>query len=424
MANDGTIIEKKRGVWEIQISLGKDSLTGKYKRITRTVHGTKADAKKKRDQIKHELESGLKAESANMTFDEWCTEWLSIRRSKGDVSKSVLSQYETRLKFMSSILGNIRLNKIDARTVENLLIAVKEKRIKQGFTCSDSTIRHYYVLLKQCLKTACDYDLIVKNPCDRVSPPKKNKVNRKSLSIEEANRLLTKINESEHAYISELLRKENDQSDRNNTFDRSYLLGLRNVSLILLVRLGLASGCRQGELLALTWSNVDFEHSRINIVQAMDNFDQLKDPKSAAGVRSIFIDLDTMQHLRVWKSLQGDLLETIGMEVNGNTPVFCTAKGDFILKASFRHWWNTWRSEAGFPELKFHELRHTQASQLLANGMDVKSVQSRMGHSSASLTLDCYAHAMESNDAKAALLIGNLFSQSDKQQPELIESVS
>lgn len=424
MANDGSLIEKKRGVWEIQISAGYDPIEKRYKRITRTIHGTKSDAKKERDRMKYELESGIKTDSANLTFAEWCDEWINIRRNKGNTSESVLKQYRTRLAFISSLLGKIRLNKIDARTVENLLLAIREKRTEQGISCSDSTLRHYYTLLKQCLKTAVDYDLILRNPCDRVVPPKKNQANRKSLTVDEANKLLKRINESEHSYIEELLQKEKNQSDRNNLYDRSYLLGLRNVSLILLVRLGLASGCRLGELLALTWSNVDFEQSRICIVAAMDNLDRMKAPKSAAGVRNLFIDPDTMQHLQAWKSLQSELLETIDITVNGESPVFCTAEGRFILKSSFRHWWDAWRKKAEFPELRFHELRHTQASQLLANGMDLKSVQTRMGHSSATLTLDCYAHAMESNDAKAALLIGNLFSQPESKQSILTDKAS
>ena len=59
--------------------------------------------------------------------------------------------------------------------------------------------------------------------------------------------------------------------------------------------------------------------------------------------------------------------------------------------------------------MKFHELRHTQATQLLANGVDVKTVQARMGHSNAAITLNWYAHAVEENDRKAAQVIGDLF---------------
>ena len=67
--------------------------------------------------------------------------------------------------------------------------------------------------------------------------------------------------------------------------------------------------------------------------------------------------------------------------------------------------------------MKYHELRHTQATQLLANGVDVKTVQSRLGHSDASLTLNQYAHAIPDNDEKAAQLVGELFARRQNSTP-------
>ena len=78
---------------------------------------------------------------------------------------------------------------------------------------------------------------------------------------------------------------------------------------------------------------------------------------------------------------------------------------------NFQHWWLKWRTENGFPNLKFHELRHTQATQLLANGIDVKTVADRLGHANASITLSWYAHAIPEKDHEAAEVIGSLFAK-------------
>ena len=83
---------------------------------------------------------------------------------------------------------------------------------------------------------------------------------------------------------------------------------------------------------------------------------------------------------------------------------------------NFETWWRRFRKENGFEGLKFHELRHTQATQLLAQGVDVKTVQTRMGHSNASLTLNWYAHAMPQNDRKAADMLGELFADNDEKE--------
>ncbi|MDO4798125.1 MAG: tyrosine-type recombinase/integrase [Coriobacteriales bacterium] len=86
----------------------------------------------------------------------------------------------------------------------------------------------------------------------------------------------------------------------------------------------------------------------------------------------------------------------------------CSSTGGRIRIDNFSHWWGIWRKEHGFDGLKFHELRHTQATLLLANGVDVKTVQTRLGHASASITLDWYAHAIPQNDHAAATMLGNL----------------
>lgn len=74
--------------------------------------------------------------------------------------------------------------------------------------------------------------------------------------------------------------------------------------------------------------------------------------------------------------------------------------------SNFERFWRKFKQDKGFVGLRFHELRHTQATQLLANGVDVKTVQTRMGHAIASITLNQYAHAVPENDLRAADLLG------------------
>ena len=82
---------------------------------------------------------------------------------------------------------------------------------------------------------------------------------------------------------------------------------------------------------------------------------------------------------------------------------------------TFDNRWRAWRKEHGFEGLKFHELRHTRATQLLANGVDVKTVQTRLGHTSASITLGWYAHAIPEKDHEAADLLGAILSGTKSQ---------
>lgn len=88
-----------------------------------------------------------------------------------------------------------------------------------------------------------------------------------------------------------------------------------------------------------------------------------------------------------WKERQAAELAKIGVEQTGKTPACCSDTGSWYRIDTFDNWWQAWRKEHGFDGLKFHELRHTQATQLLTNGVDVKTVQTRLGHANASITL-------------------------------------
>lgn len=120
------------------------------------------------------------------------------------------------------------------------------------------------------------------------------------------------------------------------------------------------------------------------------------------------MDAATTSWLASWKKLQIDRLNTLGIELGANSPVCCSDKGGYIDLPNFEWFWRKFKTKYDFEGLRFHELRHTQATQLLAHGVDIKTVQARMGHANASITLNLYAHAVPENDAKAAELLGSI----------------
>lgn len=203
---------------------------------------------------------------------------------------------------------------------------------------------------------------------------------------------------------------------------RSSLRGLSRISGLLAIRIMLATGCKRGESLALTWGCVDFGASHIVIKQTFNQRSELKETKTSAGMRSLYVDADTMAHLRKWKAFQAKALHLVmvddpdgkkhPIEQTDETPVCCDCVGAMIDPPNLNRWWagkkgaSGYRDSIGFPELKMHELRHTSATLLLGNGVDVKTVQHRLGHASSSLTLDQYAHAIPANDRAATELMG------------------
>lgn len=410
---DGTLKKVKPGVWRVYVYLGNDPITGKPIRPSRIVHGSKADARKARDAIRTEYESGLSVDGIKMTFGEFADTWHGSRVAAGEIVKSHLDREASMIRTLKRYIGDVRLRDITPQMVESLYAAIKADKLEGGGRCSGTTLRMHHALLKQMLRKAVDYDLILRNPCDRVKAPKSDDPERRALSACEAARFLRCVDALEESAYAEMQEKETRQTERGNLFGRSLLYGLNVVSYAVALRIALATGMRRGEVFGLRWGCVDLDGSLIHVRQSLTVYGDAKKPKSRAGNRSIAIDAVTVARLRTWRTRQAAELLKLGIKQGDATPVCCSATGGYVELHRFTRWWQVWRADNGFPDLKFHELRHTQATQLLANGVDVKTVQTRLGHSTAALTLDLYAHAVPGNDRKAAEIVGRLCAEGD-----------
>jgi integrase len=267
------------------------------------------------------------------------------------------------------------------------------------------------------------------NPSLRIVTPREAKPNRKSLKDFQAAKLLRILD--------------------------SYPINRNSVA----VHIGLGTGMRKGEVLALTWADIDFYGHSIIVGYSIDYWKNRKAPKTAAGYRRISIDDHLLSVLKSWKNIQAEQMLQEGVGLNGDTPVCSNKTGGFCSSARFYEWFKNFCvdndfacyvdddgnvlpkrrfDESGQPldengryysrsnkrvkvkrhyrGLKFHELRHTQASLLIANGVDIKTVQERLGHARASTTLDFYAHADEERDKQAANLFGSLLDSSRYEQ--------
>ncbi len=399
---DGSITEVRRGVWRVCVSFGKDPVTGKRSKVQRNVKGTKADARKVRDQIRREHEQGVVAEYDKMTFSEYARQWSEHRDGMGLASRT-RERERGIVSILCEYLGGTRLRDITPQAVESLYATIRKDR---GIT--STTLCNYHQMLNQMLDKAERYGLVVRNPCSRVDAPRRESSNRRSLSRAEAVRLLAKLSEAENDAYEADEAKERRQVAHGNADGRLYVRDVTGIARTLAARVALATGTRMGETLALTWECVNLRKGVITISASINSLMEVKEPKTKAGCRRIAIDAQTAAALSRWRKYQRGALARLGLEASGETPVFTDSKGGYINPCNFGRWWRSFRGDVGFPGLRFHELRHTQASLLLANGVDVKTVQSRMGHSNASVTLDFYAHAMPENDRAAADLVGSL----------------
>lgn len=400
---DGSIVQVSRGVWKVRVDFGKDPISGKRRVVSRNVRGTKADARKVRDHIKHEKECGIKVDARNATLSSFIPIWGNARLSAGTAEETTVKEDMARLKHIERYLGNVPMADINARDIEHVYSLIREEG-KLGGT----SMNHIHVLLKSVFRKAVDYDLVLRNPCDKVTAPKKDSPNRRALSASECTRLALCLDKAEQEHRRYMEEKEQRRKSKGDLKDRSFVRGVGKMGCIQCVRIALATGMRRGEILGLEWGSVDLEKGIIFVTQSRTKYNTNKEPKTKAGVRAVHIDQKTLAHLRSWKADQTLALEEVGLEQDEHTPVCCSDKGTYMDLPNFERFWRAFKSKYGFVGLRFHELRHTQATRLLASGVDVKTVQTRMGHANSSITLDWYAHPSPENDVKAACIVGSL----------------
>lgn len=406
---DGSITSAGRGKWRVQLSLGVDPLTGKYRRVTKRVTGTKADAKAVLAELRRQKEDGIQLDKGKITVSELCDLWLEAKEASGVCSKKQVGNYRTLLRYACAHIGNVKVCDVDARIMETVYARVRKERGLAG-----ATMQRLHNGLKSAFEKAIDYDLIVRNPCRRVTPPKSDPVERRSLTRSEVATLTRALSEEHEKATEQMQEVQKRQTERGN-YSVKQVDGLFSLSCIMAIRVILATGLRRGEAFALRWDDIDTERQTVTVRHSLTDTGELKQPKSKAGLRTIAIDPETARQLAEWKEEQAGYLRRLGIIQGRQTPVSCSTVGKFIDLNHVHRYWDKLRAACGLEGVGLHSLRHTQATQLLANGADLKMVQARLGHSNASLTLGTYAHAIPENDGKAAQIMGELMRGSERE---------
>ena len=399
---EGTITQVKkdgkpvRNCWRVTVPLGSDG-KGKRRRKTKVVHGSKAEARKVRDELARDAEQGLDVLTADrLTFQQLVDMWLPA--AKRQTAKQGADTLKSRSAYFCRYAGAWKVKQITTQDCYALMDWLVESKTSEGSSFGENTQRQYLTTLRGIFKYAEDNGYIFRNPAAKVKPPKVPEPDRRSLSDTEASKLLSALKEASGEAIGAI----------RSTGEVSMM---KQASCIMAVRLILATGLRRGEALGMTWGCIDFERGTVRVEQSLAQNCAIHKPKTSAGVRTVSVDADTMAALREWRSVQAAPLAALGIAVDGGSPAFPSCAGKWVSPSNFNDWWASWRDRNGFEGVKLHELRHTQATHLLGNGVDVKTVQERLGHADASITLNTYAHAIPENDRKAGDLIGELFSR-------------
>ena len=396
----GEIEEVTKGkVYRIRHHLGRDPKTGRYIRSPKkTVYGTKADARRALEEYRIELECGVK-NPEELTVGSYARAWYERRKNTGRYSPLTLKDDELQVRKIEGIWGATLLEDLTLKKISDAydkLLASKR--------ATKSAIHKLNATLSLVMDEAVANELVEANPCEHVKAPRPKAKERKALSDEQALDLAVALRTEEQT---------------GNT---------------VAVWIALATGMRRGEILGLVWRNVDFERKRIYVGQQYSADHKIRDPKSEKSHRWLGLDDGTVAFLAEWKEKQARAMEVAGLDQDEEAPVCTNTLFKFMDPNTFNRWRRQYFADHGLGEFgpavrytdstgrkrwrkgayvgyNLHELRHTQATLLIGSGADIKTVQQRLGHSSASLTMDIYAHFIAQNDRAAANTIGGILGE-------------
>jgi integrase len=175
----------------------------------------------------------------------------------------------------------------------------------------------------------------------------------------------------------------------------------------------LFTGLRLGEVLALRWNNVDLDHKVIHVHAALEQTlafgIRFKSPKSKAGRRDVTMPDVLVDVLREHRKAQLELRLQLGAgKLPDDALLFATVNGEPLAPNLVSMLWGSFARGSGIPEVTFHGLRHTHASQLIDQGVDIATISKRLGHATPAITLGVYAHRFQRDDGKAAAAINAL----------------
>ena len=327
---------------------------------------TEKEVLKKVRQAIYERDQGTLATGPQQTVKQLLEYWLE-KVHKFHIRVSTYEEYAALIrKHIVPIIGHLRLQKLTAQHIHSLYA----QKLEEGL--SSARVRGIHAVLHSALKYAVRTNLVARNVSDMVDLPSIEKHEMQPLEPGQAQALLEKV--SEHG------------------------LGA-------LLTVALATGMRQGELLALRWQDVDWKLGELQIRRSVRyrgrrGFLESK-PKTESGMRRVTLPSFVVEVLKRHRVSQLEARLQAGASWIERDLVFCRPDGDFMKAPTLRYQFFRLLEKVGLPRMRFHDLRHTAATLLLSMGVEMRVIQAILGHSDIATTANIYAHVLPAMQQEA-----------------------
>lgn len=315
-----------------------------------------------------------------MTFGAWLDYWYQTE-CKPRIRPKTQADYENRIyQHIIPELGHIPLAKLTPGDLQQFYIRLKQggrllRQAEYGFGLSDRMVKGCHVVCRMALDRAVEQGLLLRNPALACKAPATHPKEMQVLTQEEMQRLLIQA-------------KENDCYE--------------------LLLLELATGLRRGELLALQWDDLDFQTGTLRVerqVQRVKGKLTVTQPKTRSSSRSIILPAPVLDALKSYREQIGShwMFPSPKKKDSPRDPTAVRKKLSAVLE------------RAGCKHVRFHDLRHTFATNALEHGMDIKTLSAIIGHVSSATTLNVYAHVTDEMRQAAAAKIDRAIAKAEPQ---------
>lgn len=358
---------KKGQMWLLIMDAGIDPKTGKRQQVKRRGFKTKKEAQLAAVKLEQELVSGISLSNNNLTYQDVFNQWFSnhTQTIKPSTNKTIQSKFK---KHILPRFGKLKMKEITRSYCQKMINEIAE---------SIASVNDIKIQANQVFKYALKMDIISKNPLEHVSIPKQQK---------------------------DLISEKNEAIERNywKKDEIKQFLAITTQELSLrdhvFFHLLIYTGARKGEVLALTWDDIDFEAGSIRFTKTLfhNNGEFIfQTSKTKESRRLISLDSKTLSLLKKWRIRQ--IEENLArQDTAGNNRVVFTRDDDSPIRLAYpNEKLNIIIKKHNLHQITIHGLRHTHASLLFEAGASIKEVQERLGHSDIQMTMNIYTHVTD-----------------------------
>ncbi|MBZ5664208.1 MAG: site-specific integrase [Acidobacteriia bacterium] len=363
----GQIIARGERRWLVRVYLGRGRETRKRTYHNRTIYGSLRYAQAYLTKRLHERDLCRGVQGQQVTLDEFLDHWLKTA-VKPKVREKTYRDYAAMLRrYIRPPIGA----KIMAALSPLEIQAAYQNMIDKGL--SSRTVNYAHAVLRSAMRQAIRWQLLFNDPTQGVQLPRQQCKEMRVLTTEQARAFLSIASQTPQACI---------------------------------FALALTTGMRPSEYLALCWQDIDWEHGTVSVVRSLHKNEgqwRFDDTKRIRSRRLVKLQSWVLRLLVKLKHENEGATAERKSDFEFSDLIFTTPRGEpineeYLVKKHFK----PILREAGLPDIRLYDLRHTFATLALTVGVPPKVVSEQLGHASAAFTLDTYSHVLPHMQAEAA----------------------